>query len=164
MVSQKTPLTSPGIRFAVPLLVFFLCVVGASVTHWVWIRNFGLFPLLPIRWHMVIGLLIALAGSIFMVSAWLHFIFIGTTVTTSTPVDLLVENGSFRYSRNPMYVGFITLLFAGSVILLSWPFLVATGIMFLYLALYVIPREERYLAVAFGKNYEDYCNRVRRWF
>jgi protein-S-isoprenylcysteine O-methyltransferase Ste14 len=36
--------------------------------------------------------------------------------------------------------------------------------LFLYLSLYVIPREEAYMERVFGDRYRAYRTRVRRWF
>ena len=41
--------------------------------------------------------------------------------------------------------------------------LASAVVMFLYLNLHVIRREEAYLTRAFGQPYKDYCARVRRW-
>lgn len=163
MTSENSSLRSPGIQFAVPPIIFLLCVIIAGSLQWFLFRDVNLLPFLPFLWHVSLGLLVGLAGFAFMMSAWFHFLFIGTTVKTSRPVSMLVESGSFRYCRNPMYVGFVTLLFAGAVVFGSLPFLIAAGAMFLYLNHYVIPREERYMSDAFGENYLRYCSKVRRW-
>jgi protein-S-isoprenylcysteine O-methyltransferase Ste14 len=86
-----------------------------------------------------------------------------TTLDVNKPVSSLVQDGPFRYSRNPGYLS-LTILYAGIAILRNalW------AILLLPLVLYVIQREviereERYLERTFGEEYLTYKRRVRRW-
>ena len=86
-----------------------------------------------------------------------------TTLRTDKPVSRVVQDGPFRYSRNPGYLS-LTLLYAGIAVLRNalW------AIVLLPLVVYVIQREviereERYLERTFGEEYLDYKARVRRW-
>ena len=86
-----------------------------------------------------------------------------TTLRTDKPVSILVQEGPFRYSRNPGYLS-LAMIYAGIATLRNalW------AILFLPLALFVIQREviereERYLERTFGEEYLDYKTRVRRW-
>ena len=86
-----------------------------------------------------------------------------TTLDVDKPVSRLVQDGPFRYSRNPGYLS-LTMLYAGIPILRNalW------AILFLPLLLLVtqrelIEREERYLQRTFGEEYLAYKRRVRRW-
>lgn len=76
-----------------------------------------------------------------------------TTIHVNKPASSLVQNGPFRYNRNPGYLT-LTMLYAGKAILRSalWP------IHFLPLVLYVIQRE-----VIEREEYRAYKARVRRW-
>lgn len=162
-IDNRQDLASPGIRFAIPPLIFAGLSLAAGLAHWALSGFETSWSVLPLCWYQGLGILIGLSGCAFMMSAWFHFCIIGTTVTTNATASKLVEAGAFRYSRNPMYVGFVTLLVAGSIIFSSWPFLIAAGLMSLYLNFYVIPREELYLRAAFGERYQAYRERVRRW-
>jgi protein-S-isoprenylcysteine O-methyltransferase Ste14 len=86
-----------------------------------------------------------------------------TTIRIDKPVSSLVQDGPFRYSRNPGYVA-LTMVYAGIATLRNalW------AILLLPLVLYVIERkvierEERYLERTFGEEYLAYKARVRRW-
>ena len=86
-----------------------------------------------------------------------------TTLDVNKPVSSLVQDGPFRYSRNPGYLS-LAMIYAGIAILrnASW------AILLLPLVLVVtkrelIEREERYLERAFGEEYLAYKRRVRRW-
>lgn len=80
------------------------------------------------------------------------------------PTKALVTVGPYRYSRNPMYVGF-TLCYAGIAIWQNsvWP-LLALPVVIAVMRVGVIKREERYLEGLFGDDYRAYRDQVRRWF
>src|SRR5215210_5788100 len=86
-----------------------------------------------------------------------------TTIRIDKPVSSLVQDGPFRYSRNPGYVA-LAMIYTGIAVLRNalW------AILLLPLVLYVIQREviereERYLERSFGEEYLNYKTRVRRW-
>ncbi|MBI5933024.1 MAG: isoprenylcysteine carboxylmethyltransferase family protein [Chloroflexi bacterium] len=75
----------------------------------------------------------------------------------------LVTLGVYRFSRNPIALGFVLMLIGltlnvGSV----WGLLIAPALMVSF-NLFVIQPEEKILASRFGKEYEAYKSRVRRW-
>ena len=75
----------------------------------------------------------------------------------------LVTSGVYRFSRNPIALGFVLMLIGltlnvGSV----WGLLLAPALMASF-NLFVIQPEEKILASRFGKEYEAYKMRVRRW-
>ena len=75
----------------------------------------------------------------------------------------LVTSGVYRFSRNPIALGFVLMLIGltlnvGSV----WGLLLAPGLIASF-NLFVIQPEERTLVSRFGKEYEAYKTRVRRW-
>ena len=87
----------------------------------------------------------------------------GTNVVPWSPSTALVNSGPYRFSRNPMYVGF-TLVYLGLALGLQSPSAMILSIPCLALMTWgVILREERYLAGRFGQPYLDYKDRVRRW-
>ena len=165
MHAETNKPTSPGIRIAIPPLIFVLCGVGALALEWVYFHSVG--PLsalgIPIFALVVCGFLIGAAGFAFMGWGFVHFHLIGTSANTAVAASTLVSDGAFRFSRNPMYVGFVVMLFAGIILFDSVPFLIATLVMFVYLDRFVIPREETYLKAEFGEIYTDYCAQTRRW-
>ncbi len=79
------------------------------------------------------------------------------------PVSNLVEDGPFRYSRNPGYISF-TLMYAGIASLANalWAILLLPAAL-VVIRHGVIGREERYLERKFGEEYLRYKARVRRW-
>jgi len=87
----------------------------------------------------------------------------GTTIKPFEISSALVVEGPFRFSRNPMYVGGVTILLGTAVLLGSVTAFLAPVAMFLTLQTHFIPTEEAMLEAAFGESYRQYKARVRRW-
>lgn len=74
----------------------------------------------------------------------------------------LVTSGAFAFSRNPLYIGFFMILTGVFLIYPTWIF-------FIYFigGLWLIDRqvclEENSLRKIYGKKYDDYCIKVRRY-
>jgi protein-S-isoprenylcysteine O-methyltransferase Ste14 len=120
-------------------------------------------PFLPHRVARVLGL--PLVGGGMALTTWFIRTMRGadTTLDGNTSVSSLVQDGPFRYSRNPGYLS-LAMIYTGASILRNalW------AILFLPLLVLVtqrelIEREERYLERTFGEEYLAYKRRVRRW-
>jgi protein-S-isoprenylcysteine O-methyltransferase Ste14 len=86
-----------------------------------------------------------------------------TTLDVNKPVSSLVQDGPFRYSRNPGYLS-LAMIYAGIAILRNalWPILLLP-LLVVVTHRELIEREERYLERTFGEEYLAYKRRVRRW-
>lgn len=107
---------------------------------------------------VLLGIAVALAGV-------LAFRQHATTVNPMNPdrSTTVVRDGIYRYTRNPMYLGFVLALLGwglylgqASALLLLIPFI---G----WLTRFQVVPEERALRRQFGADYEDYRRHVRRW-
>ena len=78
-------------------------------------------------------------------------------------VSSLVTSGVYQYSRNPMYVGLVLILLGWAFYLSHFLAFVLLPIFILYTTRFQIQPEERMMAQKFGKIYQDYLNKVRRW-
>ncbi|MBB4130985.1 MULTISPECIES: isoprenylcysteine carboxylmethyltransferase family protein [unclassified Xanthomonas] len=117
----------------------------------------------PLAWIELAGGVIASLGLALAVSCFILFARRRTTIMPSGHPSRLVLDGPYRFTRNPMYLALVLsyvglclqlgLLWAVAVLPLPW----------LALQLYVIPFEEARLRTEFGRHYNDYCLRVRRW-
>jgi protein-S-isoprenylcysteine O-methyltransferase Ste14 len=75
----------------------------------------------------------------------------------------LVASGLYRWTRNPMYLGFLTVLL-GLGVFLSNPLALAPIPLFvLYMTRFQIRPEEKALEARFGADFAAYKSRVRRW-
>ncbi|NNK76980.1 MAG: isoprenylcysteine carboxylmethyltransferase family protein [Maribacter sp.] len=89
-----------------------------------------------------------------------------TTIDTRTPFKTtkLVTRGIYKYSRNPMYLAILLVLLAWGLWLgNAFNTLVAAGFVG-YMNKFQIKPEEEALTTIFGKEYQQYCTQVRRWF
>lgn len=87
----------------------------------------------------------------------------GTPVAPRREPRVLVEEGPYRISRNPMALGTAALL-TGLPLAAGAPWLaLATPLYLLHLQRVRIPAEEARLARHFGGWYRDYAASVRRW-
>ena len=75
----------------------------------------------------------------------------------------LVTCGPFRFSRNPIYLGYTLLTLSIGLISASAWFLPAALLAALTAQWAVIRSEEQHLEQRFGFDYECYCRRTRRW-
>ena len=76
---------------------------------------------------------------------------------------MLITEGMYRYSRNPMYLGLLLLIIAATIWFGTW-FGIIISVFFILLIniLQIIPEEEALLQI-FGEEYLEYKKKVRRW-
>jgi protein-S-isoprenylcysteine O-methyltransferase Ste14 len=88
-----------------------------------------------------------------------------TTVNPFTPEAsaVLVVEGVYRLSRNPMYLGFLLVLAGVAAYLSSAAAVVLLPAFVLYMNRFQIEPEERALLKQFGSQYSQYMAMVRRW-
>lgn len=105
------------------------------------------------------------AGAVFAAAGVLRFHHHRTTVDPTRPdrASTLVDTGVFRYSRNPMYVGFVAALVGLALVWNAAPTLIGPVLAALWLHRFQILPEERVLRAAFGNDFEAYCRRTPRW-
>lgn len=105
----------------------------------------------------------AIALGLVAVPAVLAFHRAGTRPEPWKPTRALVTSGPYRYTRNPMYLGF-TLAYLGAAIWSNslWIMVLVVPVLAV-IQLGVVRREEAYLARLFGEDYRAYQRRVRRW-
>ncbi|WP_312205756.1 methyltransferase family protein [Pseudomonas kuykendallii] len=120
---------------------------------------------LPIEWRIGLAMLVLIAGVAICLAGVLSFRHARTTVNPLKPetASALVCSGVYRYTRNPMYLGFATALLAWAIYLAWPPALLGVLGFVLYLNRFQIEPEERALAGLFGSDFEQYCSRVKRW-
>jgi protein-S-isoprenylcysteine O-methyltransferase Ste14 len=110
------------------------------------------------------GLSLTFVGvAIYFLCAWEFAQARGTPAPIDPPRELVIK-GLYRYTRNPMYIGVMFILFGESVLFLSGPILVYAGLMFVVFELFIVFYEEPTLTRLFGRAYEQYRATVPRWF
>lgn len=107
-------------------------------------------------------LLIAIALTIILTAAWSFYRF-KTHLEPWRPTSKVISSGIFRYSRNPIYTGFVIATAGAGLVLNSWWVIFAVLPLVALLYVLVIRLEESYLLGKFGDEYAHYQQRVRRW-
>lgn len=140
----------PPLLYAVPL------AVGLLLQRW------HPLPILKPFIATVVGIVCVGLGFVGLPSV-VAFRRANTSPKPWVPSTALVTTGPFRYTRNPMYLGF-TLLYVGVSLWANaaWP-LLFLPIVLVVMHYGVIVREEAYLARTFGEEYQQYRAVVRRW-
>jgi len=87
----------------------------------------------------------------------------GTNVVPGEPATALVTAGPYRFTRNPIYIGFVLVYFGLSIVLTSMWVLLLLFPTLVILHRGVVKREEAYLERKFGDAYRAYKARVPRW-
>ena len=88
--------------------------------------------------------------------------------TKVTPLDPdqasnLVKTGIYQYTRNPMYLGLLLILFSIEWYLQNLASMFVLPIYVWFISKYQIIPEEEALHKLFGQDYKNYQDNVRRW-
>ncbi len=120
----------------------------------------------PHIWQIwqIFGFILILVGIIILIICILMFAFKGKgTLSPIDPTRKLVFTGLYKYSRNPMYVGVLLLLFGEAIFTKSLLLILYSIIIFICFHLFIIFHEEPRLNRDFSDEYKEYCQKVRRW-
>ena len=111
----------------------------------------------------LLGLIPLSLGFVINLSADRAFHQSETTVSPFGISTTLVTHGPYQFTRNPMYLGFILILFGVAVLLGSLlPLIIVPAYGYLMDKLF-IRMEEQKLAATFDQEWVRYKNRTRRW-
>ncbi len=109
------------------------------------------------------GVPLVLGGICIAAVAARAFTRVGTPVVPFEKSTVVVTNGLFRFSRNPMYLGMIMALL-GVAMLLGSAAAFGPIPIFAWLVYHqFIHPEEQFLEELFGEEYSAYKRKVRRW-
>jgi protein-S-isoprenylcysteine O-methyltransferase Ste14 len=114
-------------------------------------------------WSALALLLFAAGGAIYFSCLW-DFASFGRG--TPAPIDApkkLVVRGLYRYTRNPMYLGVLTVILGWVVLSQALGLLIYGACVGTCFQLFVVFYEEPQLSRIFGESYREYQARVGRW-
>jgi protein-S-isoprenylcysteine O-methyltransferase Ste14 len=141
-------------------------IVGAltALGMW-WLARQSAAPALPFGVRLGLAVALAIIGLAFLAPAGAAFRRARTTVNPLKPeaASALVVAGVYRFTRNPMYVGFAALLLAWAAWLAVPIALLGPAFFVAFLTRFQIVPEERALRERFGESFDAYCRQVRRW-
>ena len=141
-----------------PPLLFVLPIVASIPVEWFSPTSFAQGP---VRWicggfFLALGVALNISGFVTQRRA-------GTDPIPFNPTTRIVTHGLYRFTRNPMYIGFALWTFGIAILADSMWMLSAVPIGLILTDLLIVRREERYLERKFGGEYVSYKNKVRRW-
>jgi protein-S-isoprenylcysteine O-methyltransferase Ste14 len=111
------------------------------------------------------GMMVGAIGALLVLWCLLAFAFVGKgTPAPFDPPRRLVIKGPYRYVRNPMYIGAGLPLAGAALYYQSLQLIAYTALFFLCTHIFVVFYEEPTLKQSFGQDFNDYCQKVRRWW
>ncbi len=168
-------MTRTNLRYLLGYLIggtlFLVVIPGVLILASRWLDHHVGLQLVPIPGlRIALALILALTGLAFAFWSGVVQYIVGqggplevADVAVSPQTQRLVVTGPYRYTRNPMLFGAVTLYLGIAVYLSS---LVALALVVLWAAFMlsvVVPSEERRLLRDFGSEYEAYRCRVSRF-
>lgn len=140
------------------LLGALIVAIGLEFTN-----SLNFLPPVSASWALFLGLALLVVALALGVSALRTFREVGTNPSPHQPSLKLATTGPYRFSRNPMYIGFLMILAGLSLVAsLDWG-LILVPVLAVLLHYGVVTREEAYLSAKFGRPYQEFMNRTRRW-
>jgi len=140
-----------------PIIALFLIIL-TLILHFIFpIREIISFP------YNITGILLVILGLLISIWGGKTFRKSKAPIIPGSKPTKTVTSGPFKFSRNPMYLGFVIILLGYGIILGSIiGFLAAVGF-FLVMHFGFIPFEEKLMEKHMGKKYLAYKNKVRKW-
>lgn len=149
------------LELRIPPLALAAAFAGASAALSAW------WPLVrfPFPGHRVLGVALVVAGAVVAALGVVEFRRVRTTVNPMAQerATAVVSSGIYRWSRNPMYLGFALALAGLAAWGASLAGVVLVPLFCAYMNRFQIAPEERALLQNFGPAFAAYMDRVRRW-
>jgi len=139
-----------------PPILLLVHIFAAFILRWLLPFTFPKF----LEW---IGYLFVLVGLGLTFSAVSRFMQAHTTVDPHGSVNTIVTSGPYRFTRNPIYLGFVCMLIGFPFIFKTYWGLTLSPLFIVLMNTLVIQHEEAYLEKKFKDVYTSYKSRVRRW-
>jgi protein-S-isoprenylcysteine O-methyltransferase Ste14 len=132
----------------------------------------GLVPWLLTGWDAddaplglrVLGAVLLALGAALVLEAFARFALEGRgTPMPWAPPERFVVRGTYRFVRNPMYVGVVALILGQALLLGRWILVAWAAAAAIIFHLFLVLHEEPGLRRRFGTEYDEYSRRVGRW-
>ena len=139
-------------------------VVIPSAVPW-WRKNYGLFSELA---HSRLRLFfqqgagwVLVAGGVLLI--WRSMVDLesgGGTIGPFPPSECLITEGSYRFCRHPMWLGYDTAALGVILLVGSWGALLVSYPLLLFFSIRFLRREEQFFSLKFEKAYDEYRRRT----
>jgi len=117
-------------------------------------------------WAMLIeavGAVTAAAGIWLVAWGYAKLIRHRTALLSSSPTTHLVTSGPYRFTRNPVYLGYTLAMLGVGLFLGNYWMAVIAALTAAVTHAWIIRSEEKHLLARFGFEFECYCRRTRAW-
>lgn len=146
-----------------PPVWFFLFLTTALLIHF-FIPSARVFNFSHILAFKILGAMVFIGGMLLSLQASKQFKENNTEILPASPTNkVLVTNGAYRFTRNPMYLGMVLSLLGIAAFIGTLPVFLAAFSQFLVLNFVFIPFEEAKLTRIFGQQYINFKQSTRRW-
>lgn len=115
------------------------------------------------NFSLLIGIIFLIIGVVIRTWATLIFYQNRLKVVTLNPQHTFVKSGPYKFSRNPLYIGIISIALGSSLLFGSPTGVIAAILVFIGWDIYVGRVEEKRLERKFGDSYAQYKQEVPRW-
>lgn len=86
-----------------------------------------------------------------------------TALLSSSPTTHLVTSGPYRFTRNPVYLGYTLAMLGAGLFLANFWMAIIAALTAIVTHAWIIRSEEKHLLACFGFEFEIYCRRTRAW-
>jgi protein-S-isoprenylcysteine O-methyltransferase Ste14 len=148
------------LRIPPPLIALAAAALIGALHRWLPVAHVITSP-----WN-ALGVLVGALAIVIILTAFRQFRRASTTVNPLDPskATLLVTDGIFSLTRNPMYLGLLLLLVGWAIWLGSASVWLVPPLFWVVITFGQIIPEERALTRLFGEQYVTYKGEVARWF
>lgn len=157
MSEHKDNADHASVKIHPPILTLIFIAI-AYVANWSVPIPFAVSSILRL-----IGFALVAVGFLFGVVAFLAFRKVRTTLDPHGKVSAIVTDGIYRFTRNPIYLGFLLMLIGFPLNSGSYWGILLAPIFVMSMNSLVIEKEEAYLEKKFKDVYTSYKSHVRRW-
>ena len=147
-----------GSKGPLPPVYFLGCLLIQVGLHY----QAPLAGIIPAPWNWC-GAVLVVLGIGFAVQPALAFSKADTAIKPYRESSTLVRTGMYRFSRNPMYLGMLTVLAGVGLLLGTLAPLLVLVLFYLIIRHRFIGIEETMLEEKFGDEYREFKRSVRRW-
>lgn len=120
---------------------------------------------IALPWRSAFALIFSTVGLAIVLAGLVAFRRAKTTINPLTPeaTTAMVTSGIYRFTRNPMYLGFLLVLAGWAMYLSNLLAFALLPLFVLYMTRFQIVPEERALCAKFSDVFTAYKRSVRRW-
>lgn len=118
------------------------------------------------QWHLPMHVLgvVGIAAGVWLVGwGYIKLMRYRTGLLSSSATSHLVTSGPYRFSRNPVYLGYTIAMIGAGLLSGNFWLVIGTIATVVITHAWIVRSEEKHLLARFGFEFECYCRRTRAW-